>query len=568
MYGNAGSNTLDGGGGADRLIGIEGDDSYFVDADDVVVETEGQGRDIVYARTSYSLGSGVHVELMGTVNNFATDAINLTGNEFSQSMYGNAGSNTLDGGGGADTLAGGAGDDGYVVDSDDAVIEGAGQGRDIVYARTSYSLGSDVHVELMGTVNNFATDAINLAGNEFAQTMYGNAGSNTLDGGGGPDALYGLGGSDTFVFTTPLGSANVATIGDFSVLDDRILLGGASGEPFAALASGVLSASAFRIGSAALNADDRIIYDSATGALYYDADGVGGTAAIQFAQLHGGLALTAAHFTVADVSSTASGEGSHWRKTGSHSLPNWEASEERMTIPGWLGNVIGSGDFGANGTFGLPAEEFNAGDNRLNGLDGDDLLLGGAEGGTLTGGAGRDTFVFRALTDFGTGGSLNVITDFGRRRQDRIEPDVRPEAKDTGLQVLPAEPDASFANKDEGVAQMFPGLSDDGFMPAAIVAAEPTGRDWIGLAARVEDGLALARSGWDDFPTLPASGVGPWVLPDETGLDLDGLFAAPSEIELALAHALTALTPDSIRPLSAYEAEPMLHLWPGSDDFA
>ncbi len=101
---------------------------YFVDSAEAVIEGTGQGRDLVYAGTSYSLGSGVHVELMGTVNSFATDAINLTGNEFSQGIYGNAGSNTLDGGGGADTLAGGAGDDSYVVDSDDAVIEGAGQG--------------------------------------------------------------------------------------------------------------------------------------------------------------------------------------------------------------------------------------------------------------------------------------------------------------------------------------------------------------------------------------------------------------------------------------------------------
>ena len=40
------------------------------------------------------------------------------------------------------------------------------------------------------------------------------------------------------------------------------------------------------------------MYDSATGALFYDSDGVGGTAAIQFAELSAGLALTSQDFLV------------------------------------------------------------------------------------------------------------------------------------------------------------------------------------------------------------------------------------------------------------------------------
>ena len=51
-------------------------------------------------------------------------------------------------------------------------------------------------------------------------------------------------------------------------------------------------------GSAALDADDRIIYNTSNGGLYYDADGVGGQAAVQFATLSGVPPLTAADFIV------------------------------------------------------------------------------------------------------------------------------------------------------------------------------------------------------------------------------------------------------------------------------
>ena len=67
---------------------------------------------------------------------------------------------------------------------------------------------------------------------------------------------------------------------------------------FAGLSLGVLAAGAFRTGAAAADADDRIIYNSATGALMFDADGNGAGAAIQFATLATGLAMTNAEFLV------------------------------------------------------------------------------------------------------------------------------------------------------------------------------------------------------------------------------------------------------------------------------
>jgi hypothetical protein len=50
--------------------------------------------------------------------------------------------------------------------------------------------------------------------------------------------------------------------------------------------------------TSAQDADDRIVYKTTTGALFYDADGVGGAAAVQFAVLDNHAALTKADFVV------------------------------------------------------------------------------------------------------------------------------------------------------------------------------------------------------------------------------------------------------------------------------
>ena len=136
-----------------------------------------------------------------------------------------------------------------------------------------------------------------------ANSLTGNSAINTLSGGDGNDTLKGLGGNDTltgglgadhFVFNTTLNaSTNKDTITDFVSGTDKIDLSktimtglGASVAP--------LSSDQFWSNTTGLAHDgtDRIIYNTTTGALYYDADGTGSAAAIQ-------IAIIGSHPTVA-----------------------------------------------------------------------------------------------------------------------------------------------------------------------------------------------------------------------------------------------------------------------------
>ena len=162
-------------------------------------------------------------------------------------------------------------------------------------ASVSYALAPGVTVERLATTAEGGKASLNLTGNEAAQSIFGNAGANVLDGKGGPDMLWGKAGKDLFAFSTALGNGNVDGLPDFNVRDDTI---GLDDSVFGGLPLGSLARGAFVTGTAARQADDRIVFDPATGHLYFDADGVGGAAQVHFATLTAGLKLTAADFVV------------------------------------------------------------------------------------------------------------------------------------------------------------------------------------------------------------------------------------------------------------------------------
>jgi Ca2+-binding RTX toxin-like protein len=285
ITGNTGNNILNGLGGVDTLRGFQGNDQYRVDnALDLTEEQFNDGIDITFATIDWTLQDNVEkLYLEGT-------ATLGTGNALSNHIYGTSGQDTLDGAGGADRLFGEGGNDGYIVDSSgDLIFEQAGGGIDSVQASVNHTLAANVeNMNLLGTGN------INATGNTIANTLIGNSGNNFLDGKQGNDVLVGGAGIDNFVFTTALAS-NQDTIGDFSVADDTIRLDDAV---FTALSTGFLNAAAFNTGANATQADDRIIYNSATGEIFYDADGLGGVAQVRFAFVSPATALTQGDFFV------------------------------------------------------------------------------------------------------------------------------------------------------------------------------------------------------------------------------------------------------------------------------
>jgi Ca2+-binding RTX toxin-like protein len=351
IFGNAGANkltgtafadTLDGGVGGDTLIGGNGNDTYFVDnARDLVTEASATGgTDTVNASISYILGTNVeNLVLAGSA------AINGTGNGLVNTITGNAANNVLDGKAGVDHLDGAEGSDIYLflaaTDHPAAEIADSGtSGSDeIRFAGTAGTLSlfaGDTGIErvVIGTGTAAAAvssgtralginasqvgNGLSITGNAGANVITGTAFADTLDGGGGSDTLIGgagddvlrggLGtdvltggaGADAFVFNTPSATSNKDTVTDFETGIDTLQF---SKAVFVALGTvaGALAPEQFWSGVGAVaghDADDRLIYDTATGVLYYDADGNGAGAAVQVALL--GVSLHPS-ITAADI---------------------------------------------------------------------------------------------------------------------------------------------------------------------------------------------------------------------------------------------------------------------------
>ncbi len=113
--------------------------------------------------------------------------------------------------------------------------------------------------------------------------------SGMIDTGDGNDLVVLGKKADTLLFASNLDAmTNVDTIKKFESGKDKIYL---NLDIFTELSSGPLSPSQFHKGTAAADADDRIIYDKKSGSLYYDADGSGAAGQVKFADLGAGTKL-------------------------------------------------------------------------------------------------------------------------------------------------------------------------------------------------------------------------------------------------------------------------------------
>jgi Ca2+-binding RTX toxin-like protein len=282
---SSGFDLLDGGAGNDHLAAGDGDNDIFAGAgNDKIVA--GSGFDFIDAgdgNDNISSGAGDDEVYAGAGND------KVTGGE---------GNDWIDGGAGKDNMIGGAGDDTYYVeDAQDKVREMVGEGNDTIVTNSSYSLAK------LGNVENLTLDGsanINATGNSADNVLTGNSGDNVLDGQAGNDILIGREGDDTliggtgndiFVFDNLDG---VDRVQDFTIGSDLL---GLDADVFTALAAGVLDANLV-MGTAAVDADDFLIFDATSGALSYDADANGIGAAVQIATV-GVPSLAAADFVVA-----------------------------------------------------------------------------------------------------------------------------------------------------------------------------------------------------------------------------------------------------------------------------
>jgi Ca2+-binding RTX toxin-like protein len=181
-------------------------------------------------------------------------------------LHGLSGQDSLDGGTGDDSLFGGELNDNLV----------GGDGNDQLYGDE----GND-------TLDGGAGDDV-LEGGIGSDTLSGGDGDDVLRGGDWNDILTGGGGRDYFDFNGAGPSqTNIDAVTDFTSGTDKIRF---DHNVYAALgAPGPLAEDAFFAASGATaghDGTDRVIYDTDTGALYYDPDGSGTDGAAQIATLH------------------------------------------------------------------------------------------------------------------------------------------------------------------------------------------------------------------------------------------------------------------------------------------
>ena len=354
IEGSNGDDSINGLGGNDTLLGHGGNDTL----------DGGDGNDQVDG------GGGDDLEIGGAGNDI------LGSSDWAHAIF-----NPSDPG--ADTLDGGLGDDSFFADLSDTLIDEGGidtvmvEGISWTLAAgfenlTFYNHDNDNGFHgLSGTGNDLdnTIDALQGADGIVARGLGGNDSligtnySDTLDGGTGNDTLIGQGGDpDTFVFSATPGAANADLVTGFASGIDKVELDGNFHPNIGPSGNFAADDERFFAGTGATSghdATDRVVYDTTSGNLWYDADGSGSSAAQLVATLQGAPALAATDIEV--INGTAAGGATE----GDDTLVGTPVDD---TIDGLGGNDSISG---------------LAGNDSLRGGDGDDTLVGGDGNDTL-----------------------------------------------------------------------------------------------------------------------------------------------------------------------------------------
>lgn len=362
ITGNAGDNFLDGLAGIDTLIGGAGNDTYWVDANDTLIERPNEGIDTVCASISYTLSANLEnlILLEGNAEDGSGNALDntVTGNSSRNHLFGKDGNDTLIGGGGGDTMSGGRGNDTYDVDDmGDVVTESANEGTDTVQSSVTYTLSSNVEnlvLKAGAAINGVGNSLGNsIAGNELANTLYGLDGNDTLSGGGGNDTLIGGTGIDA--------------------------MSGGSGNDTYDVDSAADSV------SESANEGTDTVQSSVTYVLSNNVENL---------VLKAGAAVNATGNSLGNTIFGNELANALYGLDGNDLLYGFNGND---TVSGGTGNDEIYGDNG----------DLGSGNDSLDGGSGDDTIIGSNGNDTLTGGSGADLFIL----NYGATGS-DTILDF------------------------------------------------------------------------------------------------------------------------------------------------------------
>jgi VCBS repeat-containing protein len=379
------ADVLDGGAGADTMIGLGGDDAYTVDhVGDIIIEEFAEGTDVARSAVSYTLPSNVELlQLTGSAN------INGTGNDLPNQIVGNDGNNRLDGGLGVDNLKGGLGDDAYIVDSlGDVIVEGVGAGTDTVETEVTLPMltANVENIRLLGD------EALAANGNALANRLVGNAAANVLDGKAGADTMSGGLGDDVYyvdvagdvVIEAADGGTDTVRSSVTRILDrlqEHMVLLGSAG-----IAGTGNSQSNQLIG----NGGDNLLIGLAGDDLLKGLAGAD--------TMRGGTGDDIYYIdSPADVVQEAAGEGYDKIYVSINNLTLPVHVEEAIFFDPNVLFMVGNG---LNNYF-----KGNDGSNDIEGAGGNDTIDGGLGNDTIEGGLGNDSLIGGAGSDSMVGGS-------------------------------------------------------------------------------------------------------------------------------------------------------------------
>lgn len=300
IYGYGGNDIINAGAGNDDyVVGGEGKDTYDggVGISDQLSFQDAYHNVNAYRGIKLDATLGTVTDPYGNAETFKNFE-SFRGTQFADSIKGSSRSEQFMGLGGKDTIDGGGGFDEVRYHRDEKFNGTAGVTVNLATGKALDGFGRTDTLLNIEAVRGTAF-ADKLTGSSVANQLRGDAGNDYLAGGLGNDTLLGGAGKDTFLFNSALnGTTNVDEIGDFVVADDTIRL---ENSVFTKLVgTGALTSAQFARNAAAnaTQSDDRIIYETDTGNLFYDSNGNASGGKVLFATIDSGLSLTAADFYI------------------------------------------------------------------------------------------------------------------------------------------------------------------------------------------------------------------------------------------------------------------------------